>query len=146
MSSSNAVFDAESCSEDDGCLCKTKTKKTAKAKTDNHNLLAPPVLAFSRYSFKQQNSKGKYLSSRPTKQPTAASAHPLSSHAEREGVPSSEAMEQKMVKLEQASSQNASAFAESRSQEDDCMNENGKYAKTPVRASPGHPHQVRFHN
>ena len=63
-------------------------------------------------------------------------------NAERESKPSSESMEQKMEMLEQASSQNASAFAESRSQEDDCMNENGKNAKTPVRASPEHPHQV----
>ena len=79
-------------------------------------------------------------------QPTAASAHPPSSHAERESKPSPESTEQKMEKLEQASSKNASAFAESRSQEDDCMNENEKNAKTPVRASPGHPHQVRFRN
>ena len=51
-----------------------------------------------------------------------------------------------MEKREQASSKNAAACAESRAQEDDCMNENEKNAKTPVRASPGHPHQVRFRN
>ena len=44
-----------------------------------------------------------------------------------------------MEKLGQASSKNASAST--RSQEDDCMNENGKNAKTPKD-----PHQVRFHN
>ena len=63
-------------------------------------------------------------------------------NAERESKPSPESTEQKMEMLEQASSKNASAFAESRSQENDCMNENGKNAKTPVRASPEHPHQV----
>ena len=72
-------------------------------------------------------------------QPTAASAHPPSSHAERESKPSPESTEQKMEKLGQASSKNASAST--RSQEDDCMNENGKNAKTPKD-----PHQVRFHN
>ena len=44
-----------------------------------------------------------------------------------------------MEKLEQASSKNASAST--RSQEDDCMNENGKDAETPKD-----PHQVRFYN
>ena len=44
-----------------------------------------------------------------------------------------------MEKLGQASSKNASAST--RSQEDDCMNENGKNAKTPKD-----PHQVRFYN
>ena len=81
-----------------------------------------------------------------TRQLTAASAHPPSSDAERESKPSPESTEQKMEKLEQASSKNALASTESCSQEDDCMNENEKNAKTPVRASPGHPHQVRFHN
>ena len=46
-----------------------------------------------------------------------------------------------MEMLGQASSKNASASTESCSQEDDCMNENGKNAKTPKD-----PHQVRFHN
>ena len=72
----------------------------------------------------------------------AASANPPPSDAERESKPSSESTEQKMEKFGQASSKNASASTESRSQEDDRMNENEKNAKTPVRASPGHPHQV----
>ena len=49
-------------------------------------------------------------------QPTAASADPPSSDAERESKSSPESTEQKMEKLGQASSKNASAFAESRSQ------------------------------
>ena len=75
-----------------------------------------------------------------TQQPTAASADPPPSDAERESKPSPESTEQKMEKLGQASSKNASAST--RSQEDDCMNENEKNAKTPVRASLEHPHQV----
>ena len=48
-----------------------------------------------------------------------------------------------MEKLGQASSKNASASTESRSQGDDCMNENEKNAKTTaVKASSEHPHQV----
>ena len=65
-----------------------------------------------------------------------------SANAERESKSSPESTEQKMEKLGQASSKNASASTESCSQEDDCMNENKKNAKTPVRASPGHSHQV----
>ena len=106
----------------------------------------PFVLSFLQILCKQQNSNRNCLSSRLTQQPTAASAHPPSSDAERESKRSLESTEQKMVKREQASSKNASASTESHSEEDDRMNENGKNAKTPVRASPGHPHQVRFHN
>ena len=62
-----------------------------------------------------------------------------SANAERESKSSPESTEQKMEKLGQASSKNASAST--RSQEDDCMNENGKDAETPKD-----PHQVRFHN
>ena len=106
----------------------------------------PFVLSFLQILCKQLNSKSNCSSNRLTQQPTAASAHPPSSHAERESKPSPESTEQKMEKREQASSKNASASTESRSQEDDRMNENEKNAKTPVRASPGHPHQVRFRN
>ena len=74
-------------------------------------------------------------------QPTAASADPPPSNAERESKPSSESTEQKMEKLGQASSKNTSAST--RSQEDDCMNKNEKNAKsTTVKASSDHPHQV----
>ena len=100
----------------------------------------PFVLSFLQILCKQQNSNRNCLSSRLTQQPTAASADPPPSDAKRESKPSPESTEQKMEKLGQASSKNASAST--RSQEDDCMNENGKNAKTPVRASPEHPHQV----
>ena len=100
------------------------------------------VISFLRILCKQQNSNRYCSSSHLTQQPTAASAHPPSSDAERESKRSLESTEQKMEKLEQASSKNASPSTQGRSQEDDCMNENGKNAKTPVRASPEHPHQV----
>ena len=138
---SNAASDAKSCSEDDGCLC--ETKEIAKAKTDNQNLLVPTVSALFQDDIPKHNSNGYRPNSHHlTQQATAPPADPPSSDAERESKPSPESTEQKMEKREQASSKNASAFAESRSQEDDRMNENEKNAKTPVRASPGHPHQV----
>ena len=95
----------------------------------------------SKLSPESTEQKMEKLEQAP-QQPTAASAHPPSSDAKRESKPSPESTEQKMEKLEQASSKNASASTESRSEEDDRMNENGKNAKTPVRASPEHPHQV----
>ena len=110
-----------------------------------HSLLFvfPFVLSFLKILCKQQNSNRNCLSSRLTQQPTAASADPPPSGAERESKPSPESTEQKMEKLGQASSKNASASTESCSQEDVCMNENEKNAKTTtVKASSDHPHQV----
>ena len=101
----------------------------------------PFVLSFLQILCKQQNSIRNCLSSRLTQQPTAASAHPPSSDAERESKSSPESTGQNMEKLGQASSKNASAST--CSQEDDCMNENEKNAKTTaVKASSEHPHQV----
>merc|ERR1712139_710023 len=108
-SSKNAS--ASTRSQEDDCM--NENGKNAKTPKDPH----------------QQNSIRNCLSSRLTQQPTAASADPPPSDAKRESKPSSESTEQKMEKLGQASSKNASAST--RSQEDDCMNENGKNAKTP---------------
>ena len=105
---SNAASDAKSCSEDDGCLC--KTKETAKAKTDNQNLLVPPVLAL--FDTLKHNSNGYRPNSHHlTQQATAPPADPLSSDAERKSKPSSESTEQKMEKLEQAPQQPTAASA-----------------------------------
>ena len=103
----------------------------------------PFVLSFLQILCKQLNSKSNCSSNRLTQQPTAASADPPPSDAKRESKPSPESTEQKMEKLGQASSKNASASTESRSQEDVCMNKNDKNAKTTtVKASSDHPHQV----
>merc|ERR1711988_1656508 len=159
-SSQNASAFAESRSQEDDCM--NENGKNAKTPKDLHQLNSksnclrsrlpqqptaasanPPPSDAERERKPSPESTEQKMEKleQATQQPTAASAHPPSSDAERESKPSPESTEQKMEKLEQASSKNASAFAESCSQEDDCMNENGKNAKTPVRASPGHSHQ-----
>ena len=110
------------------------SKKKLQSQSKNNHLL----------SISSHNSNGYRPNSHHlTQQATAPPADPLSSDAERKSKPSSESTEQKMEKFGQASSKNASASTESRSQEDVCMNENEKNAKTTtVKASSDHPHQV----
>ena len=132
-------------SHDDGCL--RTTEETAEAMTENHNILSPPVSAFFRYFFKQQNSKGNCLGSRhPTQQATAPPPDSPCSHAERKSKPSSQPIERKMEKLEQSSSKTDPASAESRPHDDGCMNENGKNAKAFAETGLDDRQRVSFHN